>query len=147
MVLQYVDGSIHPVPTGEAVRKAAAEWRRSAMTAKAKASLTALAASGIGQAALTVMKCDAQNVLTISSNLVSSKNTRHITRRELIVREREIEGHLRLEKVGTDDNLADMFTKVLDRAPFEKFRRLVMNVLLNGIQYLAPRGKRPRSEG
>ena len=63
------------------------------------------------------------------------------------LREREIEGHLRLEKVGTDDNLADMFTKVLDRAPFEKFRRVVMNVLLNGIQYLAPRGKRPRSEG
>ena len=62
-------------------------------------------------------------------------------------RAREIEGHLRLEKVGTDENLADVFTKVLDRIPFEKFRRLVMNVLLGGVQYLAPRGKRPRSEG
>ena len=60
------------------------------------------------------------------------------------MRERDIEGHLRLEKVGTDDNLADMFTKVLDRVPFEKFRRLVMNVLATGVQYLAPRGKRPR---
>ena len=63
------------------------------------------------------------------------------------MREREVEGEIAVTKVDTSDNLADMFTKVLDRAPFEKFRRLVMNVLLNGIQYLAPRGKRPRSEG
>ena len=59
------------------------------------------------------MYVDAQNVLTITGNFVASKQTRHIARRELIVREREIEGHLKLEKVGTDDNLADIFTKAL----------------------------------
>ena len=77
----------------------------------------------------------------------SSKQTRHIARRELIVREREIEGHLRLEKVATEDNLADIFTKALDRIPFEKLRKGVMNLLASGVWFLAPRGKRPRSQG
>ena len=93
----------------------------------------------------TIMNVDAQNVLTITSNFMSSKQTRHIARRELIVREREIEGHLRLEKVGTDDNLADMFTKALDRIPFDKLRKGVMNILVNAVMFLAPRGKRTRS--
>ena len=83
--------------------------------------------------------------MTIAHNFVSSKQTRHIARRELIVREREIEGHLRLDKVGTDDNLADMFTKALDRVPFEKLRKLMMNILSSGVSFLAPRGKRPRA--
>ena len=68
--------------------------------------------------------CCMLTLQTQNDELDDERDTRHITRRELIVREREIEGHLRLEKVGTDDNLADMFTKVLDRVPFDKFRRL-----------------------
>ena len=92
------------------------------------------------------MKVDAQNVLTITSNFISSKQTRHIARRELIVREREVEEHLRLEKVGTEDNLADMMTKALDRAPFEKLRKLTMNILAAGVWFLAPRGKKPRGD-
>ena len=60
---------------------------------------------------------DAKNVMTLVHNLISSKQTRHITRRELIVREREVDGTLVVTKVHTDDNLADMFTKVLDRIP------------------------------
>ena len=99
---------------------------------------------GMPQDEATVLWCDAQNVLTISSNFVSSKQTRHISRRELIVRERETEGHLRLEKVASEDNLADIFTKALDRIPFEKLRKLVVNLLFSGVSYLAPRGKRPR---
>ena len=63
------------------------------------------------------------------------------------MREREIEGHLKLEKVGTDDNLADMLTKALDRVPFEKLKKLVMNILTTGVWFLSPRAKRaPRAE-
>ena len=43
--------------------------------------------------------------------------------------------------------LADLFTKVLDRVPFEKLRSGVMNLLEHGVTYLAPRGRRPRSAG
>ena len=84
----------------------------------------------------------AKNVLTLVQNLISSKLTRHITRRELVVREREVQGDLVVEKVPTEDNLADMFTKALDRIPFEKLRGLVMNLLARGVAFLAPRGKR-----
>ena len=93
----------------------------------------------------TKMHVDAQNVLTITNNFLSSKNTRHIARRDLIVREREIEGHLQMEKVASEDNLADIFTKALDRVPFEKLKRLVMNTLVSGVQFLAPRGRRARA--
>ena len=55
--------------------------------------------------------------------------TRHITRRETIVREREADGTLAVTKVPTADNLADMFTKALARDPFMKLRKLVMNIL------------------
>ena len=101
---------------------------------------------GLPQAEPTLLKVDAQNVLTIATNFVSSKQTRHINRRELIVRERDIEGHLKIDKVPTEDNLADMLTKVLDRVPFEKLRRGVMNLLASGVWFLSPRGKRTRVE-
>ena len=101
---------------------------------------------GLPQAEPTLLKVDAQNVLTIASNFVSSKQTRHINRRELIVRERDLEGHLKIDKVPTEDNLADMLTKVLDRVPFEKLRRGVMNLLASGVWFLSPRGKRTRVE-
>mgnify|MGYP005711840753 CR=1 FL=1 len=99
---------------------------------------------GLTQHEPTKMKVDAANVLTIASNFISSKQTRHISRRELIVREREIEGHLELDKVPTEDNLADMMTKALDRVPFEKLKKLTMNILAAGVWFLSPRGKRPR---
>ena len=63
------------------------------------------------------------------------------------MREREIEGHLNLEKVASADNLADMFTKALDRIPFEKLRNLVVNLLVSGVWFLGPHGKRARSDG
>ena len=62
------------------------------------------------------------------------------------MRERDIEGHLKIDKVPTEDNLADMLTKVLDRVPVEKLRRGVMNLLASGVWFLSPRGKRTRVE-
>ena len=41
-------------------------------------------------------------------NLISSKATRHITRRECVVRERKADGTLAVTKVETHDNLADL---------------------------------------
>ena len=75
-------------------------------------------------------------------NLISSKLTRHITRRELIVREREVEGHHTVTKCDTSDNLADLLTKALDPIPFDKLRRLVLNILAVGAIYPVPRARR-----
>ena len=49
---------------------------------------------GLPQDEPTPFMVDAKNVLTLVQNLISSKLTRHITRRELIVREREVEGEM-----------------------------------------------------
>ena len=75
-------------------------------------------------------------------NLVSSKQTRHITRRELIVREREVEGHHAVTKVDTLENIADLLTKALDPTPYEKLRRMLLNVLAVGAIYPVPRARR-----
>ena len=90
----------------------------------------------------TRLMVDAQNVLTLTHNLISSKLSRHITRRELIVREREVEGHHAVTKCDTSDNLADLLTKALDPIPFDKLRRLVLNVLAVGAIYPVPRARR-----
>ena len=90
----------------------------------------------------TRLMVDAKNVLTLVNNLISSKQTRHITRRELIVREREWEGHHTVTKIDTLDNIADLLTKALDPTPFEKLRRLLLNVLAVGAIYPVPRARR-----
>ena len=85
---------------------------------------------------------DAKNVLTLVHDFISSKQTRHISRRELVVREREVEGYLRVTKLHTSENLADLFTKVLDREPFTTLRRGVMNILVRAATMVLPRARR-----
>ena len=100
---------------------------------------------GLPQHEPTPLMVDAKNVLTLVYNLISSKLTRHITRREMIVREREDDDTLAVEKVHTDDNLSDMFTKVLDRTQYTKLRKLVMNLLVRSATASVPRAKRGNS--
>ena len=100
---------------------------------------------GLPQDGPTPFMVDAKNVLTLVQNFISSRQTRHIKRRELIVREREDEGTLVVTKVPTEDNLADMFTKVLDRIPFVKLRRLVMNLLVRSVTAVTPRANRRKT--
>ena len=88
------------------------------------------------------MRVDAKNVLTLVQNLISSKATRHITRRELIVRDREAAGDIIVEKVHTDDNLADLLTKPLHAIPFAKLRRLIMNLVVRLATSLPVRRRR-----
>ena len=101
-----------------------------------------LAEIGLVQRLPTPFMVDANNVITLVHNLITGKLTRHITRRELTVREREMEGHLEVTKVSTLDNLADLFTKALARDPFTKLRGLVMNLLVKGAVYPVPRARR-----
>ena len=94
----------------------------------------------------TVFNVDAANVITLVHNFISSKLTRHITRRESIVREREADQTLVVTKVPTADNLADVFTKALDRDPFTKLRTLVLNILAKGVLAPVPRARRAASK-
>ena len=80
---------------------------------------------GLPQDEPTEFNVDANNVITLVHNFIASKMTRHITRRETIVREREADGTLAVTKVPTADNLADMFTKALARDPFTNCANLL----------------------
>ena len=57
-------------------------------------------------------------------------------------RERDADGTLAVTKCPTADNLADLFTKALDRDPFTKLSRLVLNVLASGALLLILRARR-----
>ena len=58
------------------------------------------------------------------------------------MREREVEGHHVVTKCDTADNLADLLTKVLDPIPYDRLRRLVLNILAAGAIYPVPRARR-----
>ena len=97
---------------------------------------------GLPQVDPVKLMVDAANVLTLAHNLISSKLTRHITRRELVVRERDNTGVLTVTKCHTSDNLADLLTKALASEPFTKLARLVLNILASGALYPIPRARR-----
>ena len=101
-----------------------------------------LAEIGLPQDEPTPLYVDAQNVLTLVQNFASSKQTRHITRRELIVRERDVQGHHVVTKIGTKNNLADLFTKGLDRETFTHLAKRVLNIIIQGITRIIPRARR-----
>ena len=99
---------------------------------------------GLPQTTPTPFYVDAKNVLTLVHNLISSKLTRHISRRELIVREREVNEDIQVVKVATEDNLSDMLTKALDRVPYVKLRKLLMNIVVRAGTVVMPRARRSR---
>ena len=84
---------------------------------------------------------------TLAHDYTSSNRTRHIERRDTIVRERIADATQKLRLVPTADNWADLWTKVLDRRPFEKFRAIVMQIARVSIEHaslLLPTHRRGR---
>ena len=58
----------------------------------------------------------------------SAQNSRHIDRKLFKMRELRGLGLVDVKHVGTADNPADLFTKILSRQPFEKHRATVLNL-------------------
>ena len=58
----------------------------------------------------------------------SAQNSRHIDRKLFKMRELRGAGVVTVRYVPTDENTADLFTKILDRQPFEKHRKTVLNL-------------------
>ena len=57
----------------------------------------------------------------------SAQHTRHIDRKLFKLREMRGAGIVKVQYIPTDENTADLFTKVLKRQPFEKHRKVVLN--------------------
>ena len=61
----------------------------------------------------------------------SAQHTRHIDRKLFKLREMRGAGLVTVKYLGTEENTADLFTKILDRQPFEKHRKTVLNTAAN----------------
>ena len=67
--------------------------------------------------------CDNTNAISISKNSVMHSKTKHIPIKYRFVREQVAEKNIKLEYVGTKEQIADIFTKPLPREAFEYLRQ------------------------
>ena len=71
--------------------------------------------------------CDNMSVVKLTNNPVQHSRTKHIDIRHHFIRDQQ-KGDICIESVGTDDQLADIFTKPLDEKRFCKLRN-ELNIL------------------
>ena len=67
--------------------------------------------------------CDNTNAISISKNLVMHSKTKHISIKYHFFREQVGEKNIKLEYVGTKEQIVDIFTKPLPREAFEYLRQ------------------------
>jgi hypothetical protein len=65
--------------------------------------------------------CDNTSVISISKNPVMHSKMKHIPIKYHFLREQVAEKNIRVEYVGTKEQVADIFTKLLPREAFEYF--------------------------
>ena len=66
--------------------------------------------------------CDNTSAINISKNPVHQSRTKHINIRHHFLRDHVNKGDIKIDGIGTDDQLADIFTKPLDESRFCKLR-------------------------
>ena len=64
--------------------------------------------------------CDNESAIKLTNNLVQHTSTKHIDVRHHFIRDHQQKGDIYIESVGTEDQLADIFTKPLDEKRFCK---------------------------
>ena len=72
--------------------------------------------------------CDNESVVKLTNNPVQHSRTKHIDVRHHFIRDHQQKGDICIENVGTEDQLADIFTKPLDEKRFCKLRN-ELNIL------------------
>ncbi|GJR12944.1 hypothetical protein Tco_0795596 [Tanacetum coccineum] len=79
--------------------------------------------------------CDSKSAIAISCNPVQHSRTKHINIRYHFIKEHVEKGTIELYFVGTEYQLADLFTKAL---PKERFEFLVHKIVLHMAQHVIP---------
>jgi hypothetical protein len=72
--------------------------------------------------------CDNESAVKLTNNPVQHVRTRYIDVRHHFIRDHQQKGDISIDNVGTDDQLADIFTKPLDEKRFCKLRN-ELNIL------------------
>lgn len=81
---------------------------------------------GFPQCEATVIYEDNTGAIALSENPVSHARSKHIDIKYHFVRQKVATGDIKLVHVVSEDQLADLFTKPLDRVKLEKFRERIM---------------------
>jgi hypothetical protein len=74
------------------------------------------------------LMCDNESAVKLVTNLVQHSRTKHIDIRDHFLRDHVGKGDISIHSIGTDDQLADIFTKPLDETRFCTLRS-EMNVI------------------
>jgi hypothetical protein len=65
------------------------------------------------------LMCDNTSVISVAKNLVFHKRMRHLERRHHLLRDHVGKGGIEMRYIGTERQLADIFTKLLDSSHFD----------------------------
>ena len=76
----------------------------------------------------TILYVDNTSAIALVKNSKSCVRTRHIERRYLKIRELVDSGHIDVRYVNTADNTADVLTKALPRADFQRHKESILVV-------------------
>jgi hypothetical protein len=66
--------------------------------------------------------CDSESAIKIAYNPCEPSRTKHIDIRHHFLRDHAIKGDIVISHIGTNDQLADIFTKTLDEKRFCELR-------------------------
>ena len=66
--------------------------------------------------------CDNKGAIDLSKNPVQHSRTKHIEIRHHFLRDNEQKGNITIEKVASEDNISDIFTKPLKHELFNHLR-------------------------
>ena len=75
-----------------------------------------------------LLLCDNESAVKIATNPVQQSRTKYINIRHYFLRDHVNKGDIKIDGIGTDDQLADIFTKPLDESRFCKLRNDFSNV-------------------
>lgn len=76
----------------------------------------------------SLVYCDNNGTMHMAENQVNNSRTKHIDLRFHFIRSK-LRENFALDKVHTDENVADFFTKPLAKPKFEKFKTMVLSGL------------------
>jgi Reverse transcriptase (RNA-dependent DNA polymerase)/gag-polypeptide of LTR copia-type/Zinc knuckle len=74
---------------------------------------------------IPVLKCDNTGAVKLTRNPEFHKRTKHIDTRYFWVRERQLDGDLKVEHIAGEDQVADIMTKPVPKPRFQKLRKLL----------------------
>ena len=86
-----------------------------------------MAEAGYPQLQPTFLGCDNAGAVAIAKDAASSNRTKHLARRAKMVLHHTERGEVKVQFIRTENQVADILTKPLDRALFVKFRDYLMN--------------------